>query len=100
MQQVQMGVYRLYNGKDSLSYIGFSHNIESTRKRLRFELKLNSCFNKELQKYYNDNNGELIFEVIETYTPNPCMSEEELDAHLLALLFRCKSKLNARFVQI
>ncbi len=100
MQNEQMGIYRLHNGKDSISYIGFSHNLESTRKRLRFELKLNSCYNKELQKFYNDSNDELIFEVLETFSPTPSMNEEELDAHLHALLFRFKSKLNARLVQI
>ena len=100
MQASSMGAYRLYDPQTNESYVGFSRNIEGTRKRLRFELKLNACSYKPLQAFYNDRKGELVFEMLEEYTPAAGMSEEETDAHLQAIVLRYKLKLNAKLVQV
>ena len=95
-----MGVYRLYDPVSGVSYLGFSRNIESTRKRLRFELKLNACSYKPLQEFYNSCGGELCFEILETYEPYSNSAEEEIDAHLTAMLLRLKTSLNANLIQV
>lgn len=95
-----MGVYRMYDPKSSVSYIGFSRNLESTRKRLRFELKLNACSYKPLQEFSNSCGGELCFEILETYEPDFTCAEEEIDAHLTAMLLRLKTSLNAKLIQV
>ncbi|MDL2235766.1 hypothetical protein LJC07_06430 [Christensenellaceae bacterium OttesenSCG-928-L17] len=100
MQEIQMGVYRLYHSERDISYIGFSRNLAGTKKRLRFELKLNACSYKPLQAFYNECGGDLTYEVLETYVPAEGMSEEEIDAHLQAILLRYQVKLKARPVQV
>ena len=95
-----MGVYRLYDAQSGASYIGFSRNLEGTRKRLRFELKLNACSYKPLQAFCNACGGELCFEVLETYAPDSSLSEEEVDAHLTAMMLRHKVSLNAKLIQL
>ncbi len=95
-----MGVYRLYDPADKVSFVGFSRNLEGTRKRLRFELKLNACSYKPLQEFSNACKNELCFEVLETYAPALTLSEEEVDAHLAAMLLRYKMKLNAHTIQV
>ncbi len=99
MKRLITGIYRLYSD-DGWSYVGFSHNLEGTRKRLEFELKLNACSYKPLQESYNKNEGHLEFEILETYLPNDDMSDEEIDAHLRAKLIIWRQKLgNARLIQ-
>jgi hypothetical protein len=95
-----MGVYRLYDPKSGTSYVGFSRNLEGTRKRLRFELKLNACSYKPLQEFSNACDNELCFEILETYCPDTDLSEEEVDAHLSAMLLRYREKLNAQPIQV
>lgn len=95
-----MGVYRLYDPKGDISFVGFSRNLEGTRKRLRFELKLNACSYKPLQEFSNACNAELCFEILETYCPASGLTEEEVEAHLSAMLLRYKSKLNAQPIQV
>ena len=89
----------MYAPKTGESFVGFSRNLRGTRKRLRFELTLNACSYKALQSFYNENNGEVEFEVLELFDPTPMRSEEELDGHMHAMLYRHKVKHNARMIQ-
>jgi len=95
----EMGVYRLYDEKTGGSFVGFSRYLSGTRKRLRFELRLNACPYKPLQAFYNACGG-LSFEVLEAYCPGPALSDEEIDAHLAAAVLKYKGKLNAQLIQI
>ena len=99
MSKLIAGIYRLYSD-DGRSYVGFSHNLEGTRKRLECELKLNACSYRPLQEFYNDKKGRLEFEILETYSPNDDMSDEEIEAHLMAKLILWRQKLgNVRLIQ-
>lgn len=84
------GIYRVYS--DTVSYIGFSHNVRGTLKRLRFELAMNACSYRPLQRLWNQNDG-LEMELLEQYEPDAEMADEELEAHLTAKLFVWKGKL-------
>lgn len=93
------GIYRLYY-ENADSYIGFSHNIEGTLKRLKFELKLNACSYKPLQSFYNEHGDELRFEVLEEFSPQEGIAplsamtdDAEYDAHIRARLFKWKARL-------
>ena len=48
-KQLISGIYRLYDAHGD-SFVGFSRNVDGTRKRLMFELKLNACSYKPLQE--------------------------------------------------
>ncbi len=85
MQQLQMGVYRLYDEKSGQSFVGFTRNLAGSKKRLLFECKLNACPYTELQRAYTECGG-LAFEILETYEPHAGATDAELDAHLSALL--------------
>lgn len=87
MQQLQMGVYRLYDEASGKSFVGCSRNLLGIKKRLLFECKLNACPYKELQRAYTECGG-LTFEILETYTPDANATDEEIDAHLNALMIR------------
>ena len=92
MEELITGIYRFYSD-DGRSYVGFSHNLEGARKRLGFELKLNACSYKPLQEFYNEKEGQLEFEILETYLPGDNMSDEEVDAHLRAKLILWRPRL-------
>lgn len=94
-----MGVYRVFAPATGESFVGFSRNLRSTKKRLRFELTLNACSYKALQAFYNENGGAVEFEVLELFDPSPMRSEEELDAHMHAMLYRHKVPLKAKIIQ-
>lgn len=98
--ETAMGVYRLYCPHTNESYVGFSRYLEGTRKRLRFELRLNACTYKPLQAFYNRCEGAVDFEVLETYKPGEALSEEEVDAHLMAMLLKHKVRLQAKQIQV
>lgn len=98
-QNTGIGVYRLYHPETGQSFVGFSRHMESTRKRLAFELKLNACSYKPLQAYYNQCGG-LVFECLEIYAPAPNETDLEIDAHLTALLLKHKTVLNAELIQV
>ncbi|MDL2257618.1 GIY-YIG nuclease family protein [Eubacteriales bacterium OttesenSCG-928-K08] len=100
MNKTVMGVYRVYCKQSGQSFVGFSRNIEGTRKRLRFELKLNACSYRPLQAFYNECKGDVEFEALEEYAPAPELLEEEVDAHLMAMLLRHKAALNAKPIQV
>ena len=95
----EMGVYRLYDEHTGRSFVGFSRYLTGTRKRLKFELKLNACSYKPLQAFYNAC-GELRFEVLEAYCPTAGLSEEEIDAHLTALALKYRERLSAQPIQV
>lgn len=95
-----MGVYRLYHAPTDTSFIGFTHYMEGTRKRLKFELALNACSYKHLQAFYDEHGGDVQFEVLEEYEADFALSDEEIDAHLMAILLRYKEKLHAKLIQI
>ncbi len=98
MRQLQTGVYRLYDKTSGQSFVGFSRNLEGTKKRLLFECKLNACPYTALQRAYTECGG-LTFEALETFGPDAGMTDEELDAHLLALMVRYQQIYNARPIQ-
>lgn len=89
-----MGVYRLYDERSGQSFVGWSRNLAGAKKRLLFECKLNACPYVALQQAYTQCGG-LSFEVLETYKPNLGATDEELDAHLAALLVRHQQIHNA-----
>lgn len=95
----EMGVYRLYDERTGRSFVGFSRYLTGTRKRLKFELKLNACSYKPLQQFYNACGG-LCFEVLEPYCPAPGLSDEEIDAHLAALALKYREQLHAQPIQV
>lgn len=94
----KMGVYRFFHTGEDISFIGYSFNLNGTRKRFNYELTLNACFNKALQEFYNKLNG-LKFEVLEEYIPAKNESNMEIDAHLQALAFKYKGIYNAKTIQ-
>ena len=94
----QMGVYRLYDLKAQQSFIGFSRNLAGIKKRMRFELTLNASPYAALQKAHLACGG-LTFEVLETYAPEQPLSDEELDAHLLAMALRQRERFCAHMLQ-
>ena len=98
MRELQAGVYRLYDEKSGQSFVGYSRNLEGIKKRLMFECKLNACPYTALQRAYTECGG-LTFEVLETFAPDEGMTDEELDAHLLALVARYMQIHNAKSVQ-
>lgn len=93
------GIYRLYDPATGDSFLGFSHNVAGTVKRLRFELALNACSYRPLQEFYNER-GELEYEVMEEYDRNG-LTPEELEAHLIAKLMGWREKLglDTRLIQ-
>ncbi|MDD3920028.1 MAG: hypothetical protein PHO41_02470 [Eubacteriales bacterium] len=95
-----MGVYRVYSPVNGDSFVGFTRNLNGTYKRLRFELKLNACSYKALQAFWNACCGTVEFEVLEQYEPVPGYSDEELDAHLQALMLKHQSQLSAKAIQV
>ncbi len=95
---IQMGVYRLYDLKTQQSFIGFSRNLAGIKKRMRFELTLNASPYAALQQAFCACGG-LTFEVLETYAPNLPQSDEELDAHLLALAIRQQEAYHAHLLR-
>ena len=99
MDGLQAGIYRLYDETDGASFLGFSHNIRGSLKRLRFELTLNACPCRPLQEAWNLRGG-LRSEVLEEFRPEG-MSPEEAEAHLTARLLAWKRKLGpaARLLQ-
>ena len=92
-----MGVYRLYDFKTQQSFIGFSRNLAGIKKRMLFELTLNASPHAALQQAHRACGG-LTFEVLETYAPKQAQSDEELDAHLLALALRHQQVYRARII--
>ena len=94
-----MGVYRVYSLTSPECFVGFSRNLRGTYKRLRFELKLNACSYQALQQFYNVNNGNVDYEILEIYTPAAALSEEEVDAHLQALVYKYKAALQGKLIQ-
>lgn len=95
-----MGVYRLHKVQDGQSFVGFTRNLTGTKKRLLFELKLNACSYKPLQAFYNEADGAVDFEVLETYAPPAGASDEEIDAYLQLHMLEQKGRLNAKLVQV
>lgn len=98
MDRLVVGVYRLYGG-DGASFVGFSRNVNGTLKRLKFELALNACSYKALQRFWNEY-GPLEMELLEEIDPGD-MGDLELDAHLKARLMLWRKRLgeSARLVQ-
>jgi len=96
---IKAGVYRIYAEQTGESYVGFTRNLNGTYKRLRFELKLNACSYKALQQFYNVHE-DMAFELLEVYDAPLSMSDEEVDAHLQALVFKHKAALNAQMIQM
>lgn len=94
----KMGVYRFFDADEDISFVGYSFNLNGARKRLKYELTLNACFNKQLQELYNKHNG-LECEVLEEYIPAENESNIEIDAHLQALAFKYKGIYNAKTIQ-
>jgi hypothetical protein len=94
------GIYRLYDKKSGQSFVGFTHHMEGTRKRLRFELKLNACSYKPLQAFFNACEDEMQFEPLERIETEPNMSDEQVEALLTARMLYHKAKLNALPVQV
>ncbi len=95
----QKGVYRLYNDQTGHSFIGYSHNLDGTRKRLHFELGLNACPYAALQIHHNTL-GPLTFEVLEEYRPSPALSLLEIDAHLIAMALKQKEVYHGQMIQL
>ncbi|MCE5235361.1 MAG: hypothetical protein ABFC62_00300 [Clostridiaceae bacterium] len=97
MEETVAGVYRLYAG--DISFVGFSRNVRGTLKRLRFELTLNACSFKPLQRFWNER-GPLEAELLETLD-GAGMDDIALDAHLRACVLKWRRALgeNARLVQ-
>lgn len=95
-----MGVYRIYDKKSGVSYLGYSHHVMGTFKRLRFELTLNANPNKPLQRLWNDTGG-LEMELLESVATSETMSDEEVESYLRARMYYWCDKLNQhnRFVQ-
>ncbi|HWR23257.1 MAG TPA: hypothetical protein VN366_07235 [Feifaniaceae bacterium] len=98
MRELQAGVYRLYDENSGKSFVGFSRNLAGIRKRLLFELKLNACPYTELQRAYAKYGG-LSFEILENCEAEAGMTDEELDAHLSALMLRYRQIHNAKPIQ-
>ena len=78
------GVYRAYDasGKHDTCFVGFSFNIASSVKRLRFELALNACSYTPLQAFWNQC-GELTFETLQSFEAEDVVTLErqyELEA--------------------
>ncbi len=94
-----MGVYGIFRENSDEGFVGFSRNLKSTGKRLRFELKLNACSYKSLQSFYNECNGGVCFVMLEEYMPPSGYSEEEVESHLQALMMKYKAKFGARIIQ-
>lgn len=97
-RQETVGIYRLYDESTGESYVGFSCNIESTLKRLRFELTLNACSYKGLQSFWNERGG-LKTEILERCALTPGMSDEEREGYLKARMFFHIGRLGAKAVQ-
>ncbi len=91
------GVYRVFSEGNG-SFVGYSHNVEGSMKRLRFELALNSCSYRPLQEFCNTHKDYRI-ELLQEYAPDAMMSIEEVDAHLMALCLSWRTNLNARAIQ-
>lgn len=81
MAELIAGVYRVY-AKNGVSFLGFSRNVNGTLKRLKFELTLNACSSKPLQRLWNEC-GSLEMELLEELNPEG-MDDLELDARLRA----------------
>lgn len=98
MAELIAGVYRLFV-QGGTSYVGFSRNVNGTLKRLKFELTLNACSHKPLQKLWNEQ-GPLESEILEEFDPSG-MDDIVLDAHLRARVIAWQRALgeNARLVQ-
>ena len=86
----RIGIYCV-RGSTGKCFIGFSYNLNSTFKRLRFELTLNACSYKPLQSYWNAC-GPLEFCVLEEYAPEQQI-EDELDARIKARMFALQKSL-------
>ena len=97
-KQLISGIYRLYDAHGD-SFVGFSRNVDGTRKRLMFELKLNACSYKPWQDFYNKAGG-LTFELLEEYTPNGVEDDIVLDAQLHARMYKWCERLGERTVRI
>lgn len=101
-----MGVYRIYDAQspERGSFIGFSRNVNGVIKRLRFELEMNICSNRELTAFYRDCLSPTLA-LYREYTPGDyeIQSDYDLDtdAHLAALALSVKNELgeNTRLIQ-
>ncbi|MEG1810392.1 MAG: hypothetical protein RR232_02680 [Clostridia bacterium] len=91
-KRLTKGVYRVYDALSGVSFVGFSHNVDGTLKRLRFELTLNACSYRPLQQFCNSHK-DFELEALEVYEPPEDMTSEEVDAHLKAMMFAWKTKL-------
>ncbi|MEG1559842.1 MAG: hypothetical protein RRY79_01810 [Clostridia bacterium] len=80
------GIYRVFDEDTGETFLGFSQNVVGTLKRLRFELMLNACPNKQLQKFYTSAKSPKM-ELIEDVHILPEMNEYEIDALLRARLY-------------
>jgi hypothetical protein len=98
MHEAIAGVYRIY-AANGASFVGFSRNINGTLKRLKFELTLNACSFKSLQRLWNES-GPLELEMLEEIKCEG-MDDIELDARLNACMLKWQKALgeNTRLVQ-
>lgn len=98
MNQAIAGVYRIFDTHGA-SFVGFSRNVNGTLKRLKFELSLNACSFRSLQRFWNEN-GPLEMEVLEEMSCEG-MDDIEFDARLRACMLKWQKALgeNTRLVQ-
>ncbi|HWS30387.1 MAG TPA: hypothetical protein VN512_09795 [Clostridia bacterium] len=98
MNEPAAGIYRIY-AMCGASFVGFSRNVNGTLKRLKFELTLNACSFKPLQRFWNES-GPLEMEVLEEMSLEG-MDDIVLDAHLRACMLKWQKALgeNTRLVQ-
>ncbi len=97
-----IGIYRIYDPVTGESFVGFSRNIEGTLKRFRFELPLNACSYKALQKFWNERKGNVLMETLEEFSPPADMDDFALSEHLEQMMYAQQKRLgeNTKLVQM
>lgn len=72
-----MGVYQIVNKKNNKIYVGSSLNLPGKFNSNRFQLELQSHYNKELQEDWNLYGADsFIFEVLENIDPQKIVKED------------------------
>ena len=98
-KRIIKGVYRVFDPDGGESYVGYSHNVDGTLKRLRFELALNACSYRPLQEFCNKHPGYAM-ELMEEYSAPSGMTDEEADAHLMARCLVLTEQQGGKLLQV
>ena len=91
---LEAGIYRIYDAKRKIAYIGYSYNLTGILKRFRFELNLNMCTLKPLQTMFNESGKTAAMDVLERLNVKP--NDDGSEAIMQAALEKWQAALTAQ----